>query len=134
MSIEHVVDAHALIWFLGNDPQLGARARDVFLNPASSLVIPAIALAETCWSAMKRRTNNLSPEVVLRAIDSDPRIKIAPLTREIIEMTLSMPAQIEMHDRQIVATALLLQNGGRSVALLTKDEVIVASALVPVLC
>ena len=47
--------------------------------------------------------------------------------------TLDCTAIPEMHDRQIVATALLAQEAGVDVAILTKDANITASGLVPCL-
>jgi hypothetical protein len=46
---------------------------------------------------------------------------------------LSVGAITEIHDRQIVATALVLIDRGDSVAILTRDANITASGLVPVI-
>lgn len=58
---------------------------------------------------------------VLTAVDNDPRITIIPLDRNVIERSNSLTAIGEMHDRQIVATALMMQDQGETVDLLTKD-------------
>ena len=47
---------------------------------------------------------------------------IAPLDRIVLDKTLSLTNVDEMHDRQIIATALLLMDAGESVVLLTKDS------------
>ena len=65
-------------------------------------------------------------------MDADSRIQIVPLDRETFDVSLTLTSIGEMHDRQIVALAVLLQNQGESVALLTKDSNIVASGLVPI--
>lgn len=44
---------------------------------------------------------------------------VIPLDRTILEKTLTLTDINEMHDRQIVATALVLIDQGESVALLT---------------
>ena len=36
-----------------------------------------------------------------------------------------------MHDRQIIATALFLQDQGQEVAILTKDKLIVRADIIP---
>lgn len=118
MSLLHIIDTHALLWFLAGDPRLGAGAKAAVQDPASMLVLPATALAIAD---------------VLNAIDSDPRITIYPLDRAVIERSNALTTIGEMHDRQIVATALLLQEAGDTVLLVTKDSNITASAVVPVL-
>jgi PIN domain nuclease of toxin-antitoxin system len=42
----HVVDTHALVWFLEADSQLSQPARTALQDPAAHLVIPTIVLAE----------------------------------------------------------------------------------------
>lgn len=132
MATEHVLDAHTLIWFHAGSPRLGAEARRVLNDPASALVLPAIALAEACWAVGKGRFPGIGAEDILRAVDADPRMTVWPLTRDIVAKTLELPAGMEMHDRQIVATVLVLTEQGRAAALLTQDESIVKSGLVAV--
>jgi hypothetical protein len=50
--------------------------------------------------------------------------------QDVVSKTLDCKAINEMHDRQIVATALLAQSNGSQVAILTKDGNIEASGLV----
>ena len=45
---------------------------------------------------------------------------------------MSLSTINEMHDRQIVATALVLANRGETVQLLSCDKNIIASGLVPI--
>ena len=68
---------------------------------------------------------------LLNAINSDSRITVYPLDRTIINQTLSLLSIHEMHDRQIVATAIL-QNQGETVALLTCDRNITNSGVISV--
>jgi PIN domain nuclease of toxin-antitoxin system len=127
----HVVDAHALLWFLADDRRLGPAADAVLSNPGSDLVLPATALAEACWIVQRGRIP-LTVEQVLAAIDADARVRVVPLDRAVIERGNGLSAIPEMHDRQIVATTLLLQDAGEAVALLTADLTIAASGLVSV--
>jgi hypothetical protein len=57
---------------------------------------------------------------------------MADKSNSILDLSLNLTAVAEMHDRQIVATALQLASAGSSVALLTCDRNITASGLVPV--
>jgi PIN domain nuclease of toxin-antitoxin system len=126
-----VVDTHALIWFLARNSRLGGTARDALSNPGSHLVLPSIALAEALWIVSSRQVGIEAAEL-LEAIDSDPRITVYPLTREIVEIAQGVSAVAEMHDRQIVATALHLSTESESFVLLTRDENIVGFGVVPV--
>jgi hypothetical protein len=47
----------------------------------------------------------------------------------VVEQSVSLSAVTEMHDRLIVATAIVLENQGATVKLLTCDRNITASAL-----
>ena len=129
---EYCVDAHALIWFLEGSSRLGADAKAALSDPNSVLYLPATALAEACWIVERGRTTIPSVAVLLTDIDRDPRFSVIPLDRAIVELSTTLTVVGEMHDRQIVASALHLQASGHSVALLTRDENIRGSGLVSV--
>jgi PIN domain nuclease of toxin-antitoxin system len=128
-----VVDTHALIWFLEGNSRLGVKAKAVLEDASSSLVMPAIALAEAVWIVERGKTSIPSVTALMNAISADPRVTIVPLDQAVIQQTIGLSPIHEMHDRQIVATALLLQNQGETVSLLTCDQNITASGLVSVL-
>ncbi len=86
----YITDTHALLWYLGGSPLLGAAAQSAFDQAAAGF-----------------RFTSLTPQTALR---------IQPLT--------VLP---DIHDRLIVAEAL--ESGA---TLITRDEVITASGLVPV--
>jgi len=133
MATKHVVDTHALVWFLEGNPRLGVHARAVLEEQNSELVIPAIALAEACWMIEHGRTSIPTVDAFLETIDADPRVVVAPFDRVVLDRTLSLTAIVEMHDRQIVATALLLSDQGETVTVLTKDTNIRISGLTSVI-
>jgi PIN domain nuclease of toxin-antitoxin system len=133
MADKHVLDAHALVWFLVGSPKLGANARAILDAPDSEIYLPLIALAEACWLVEKGRAPSIpSVPTLLAAVDVDQRVTLVPLDRSILDLSLPLTSIAEMHDRQIVATALQLASAGSSVALLTCDMNITASGLVPV--
>ncbi|HEC34066.1 MAG TPA: twitching motility protein PilT, partial [Chloroflexi bacterium] len=49
MAHRHVLDTHALIWYLEGNPRLGQDAKRVMDDPRSELVLPVIALAEAAF-------------------------------------------------------------------------------------
>lgn len=132
MANKHVLDTHALIWYLEGNPKLGAAARAVMDDPVSELVLPAIALAEAIYIVDKGRTAIPTVPDLLNDVMGDTRIEILPLTWPILQQSLRANNVPEMHDRLIVATALSLEDLGHTVTILTKDTEINASALVQV--
>lgn len=133
MATKHIVDAHALIWYLEGNPRLGANAKTVLDNPASVLVMPIIALAEACWVVEHGKSSIATQQDLLAAVDADPRFIITPLDRSILNKSLTTVIIPEMHDRQITATALCLAAQGEAIAVLTKDPDIQSSGLVPII-
>lgn len=130
--MKYIVDTHALIWFLEGNSRLGLSAKIILSDPNNELILPAIALAEAAWIIERGRTSIPSTEALFRILKSDPRISVYPLDQDVINQSASLSAVGEMHDRQIVATALLLQHQGESITLLTCDQNITASGLVSI--
>jgi len=131
--MKYVIDTHALIWFLEGNQRLGTQAQAILSNLDSQLVLPAIALAEAAWIVERGKTAIPSVNALFNAINNDPRIAVYPLDRNIINQTLSLLSINEMHDRQIVATAMILQNQGETVARLTCDRNIMASGVISII-
>jgi PIN domain nuclease of toxin-antitoxin system len=132
MADEYVIDAHALIWYVEDSPRLGVNAGKILDDPASALYLPVIALAEACWIMERGRCNVSSVADLLADVDADPRITLVSLDRLLLDLTVTLTAIGEMHDRQIVATALHRASTGASVSLLTCDSNIVSSGLVSI--
>ena len=131
--MKYVVDTHALVWFLEGNSRLGVNAKTVLADTESLLILPAIALAEAIWIVDRGKTSIPSVTDLLNAINADPRITIYPLDRTIIEQSINFSAITEMHDRLIVATAIILSNRGEEIALLTCDRNITASNLLNII-
>jgi PIN domain nuclease of toxin-antitoxin system len=131
--MQYVIDTHALIWFFEDNPRLSLKVKAVLSDPDSQLILPATALAETVWIVDRGKTTIPSATELLTAILGDPRIRIYPLDAEIVEQTIALFAINEMHDRQIVATGLVIQAQGQTVALLTCDRNITAAQVIPIL-
>ena len=131
-EIDYFLDAHALVWFLESNPRLGNGAKQVLTDTTSRLFLPVTALAEVCWIVEGGKSSIPSIQELMQAIDADNRVTIVPLDREILDISHTLKAVGEMHDRQIVATAIRAAQQGRTVALLTRDQNITASGLVPI--
>ncbi len=131
--MKHIVDTHTLLWYLADSPRLSAAAAAILQDASSELVLPATAYGEACWIVERGKIPFLTVVELQAALDADPRFTIYPLDRAVIDLSQSLTSITEMHDRQIVATALVLARQGEEVTLLTRDENITASDLVPVL-
>ncbi len=132
MATKHVLDTHALVWYLEGNPRLGNEARSIIDNPTSELILPLIALAEAAFIVERGRTSIPSVDELLDSILADARVDVYPLDWHVFQQTLNATAVPEMHDRQIVATALHLQAVGYTGDVLSKDRTIVNSSLVQV--
>ena len=129
MALKHVLDTHALIWYLEGNSRLGSAAKEVMDHPASEMILAIIALAEAVDIVHKGRTRIPTLSNLLNDVTSDARIEIYPLSYDVLQQSLALTAVPEMHDRLIVATALHLQRSGHQIAQLTRDPDIVTSAL-----
>jgi PIN domain nuclease of toxin-antitoxin system len=123
----YVVDTHALAWYLDDDPRLGSQAELVLDNDDVRLIIPAIVLAEIKYLAHKGRLPQTLDEV-LRVIGSDPRCTIYPIDLSVVSKA---PLGLDIHDSLIVGTALVQREA--ITGILTRDETITSSGLVPTL-
>ena len=131
MSSHYFIDTHTLLWHLTKDPRLGRAAGQILNNSNSRLFLPAIALAEALFM-LERKTGlyALTETQLLERLYQDDWIEVVTLDEGIIAKTLDCTAIPEMHDRQIVAAAVLAQEAGVDVAILTRDANITQSGFV----
>jgi PIN domain nuclease of toxin-antitoxin system len=122
-----IVDTHALAWFVSRAPRLSDKARTILRDPNVRLIIPAIVLAEIKYLAHKGRLTQTLDEV-LRVIGSDPRCTIYPIDLSVVSKA---PFGLNIHDGLIVGTALVQREAVTGI--LTRDEAIASSGLVPTL-
>ncbi|PSB53810.1 twitching motility protein PilT [Chroococcidiopsis cubana CCALA 043] len=131
--MKYVVDTHALIWFLEGNPRIGTNAKIILSESTSQLILPAIVLAEAAWIVERGRTSIPSVRDLLNAVETDARVSIYPVDKTVVKQSVSLTTIGEMHDRQIVATTLVLASQNEIVALLTCDRNITASGLVKII-
>jgi PIN domain nuclease of toxin-antitoxin system len=129
VTSKHIVDTHTLLWFPEENPRLGSSAKAILEEPSSALFLPIIALVEACWMVEPGDSTIPSVEDLLAAVDADPRLEIIPWNRDLLDRSVGLTAIDEMHDRQIVASALVLPGSGVAAARLTRDSVIQSSGL-----
>ena len=121
-----------LIWYLDADRRLSRQAKAILDHRDNRFLLPAIVLSEALF-ILKRKPDlySLTEESLLQQVRADRRMVFLELDEAIIAKTLDCKTIPEMHDRQIVATALLAEEAGFDVAILTRDANITGSGLVP---
>jgi len=116
--MDYVTDTHSLVWYFTDDSRLSNKALQAFQSSEEKgiIFVPAVVLAETMFIARKGRIT-LSFEDTLNRIEESENFEIVPLNAEILRAADKIEADMEMHDRLIVATALW-----HNASLITKDE------------
>ena len=123
-----VVDTHAVIWYLLDDPRLSVRAGaalDQACDSGDSIHVPLICLVEATYLTEKGRIAPLAMQklsLVLR--EPDGNFRLAPLEFRVATAVADIPRdQVpDLPDRVIAATALALD-----LPLVTRDAKIQAA-------
>lgn len=135
MARKVILDTHALVWYLKGNSRLSQPAQSLMSAQASQMVLPLIALAEATLLIERGRITIPSVASLIKDVERDNRIQVYPLTQWVFARSLTAAGRKipELHDRFIVSTGLHLQDLAHSVAILTRDESITGSAVLPVI-
>ena len=113
----YLLDTHALLWWLADDPRLGQRMRAVIADPANAIMVSTVSLWEI---VIKTRIGKLTADIgaVERAID---RFDIERLcVRQAHLVTL---ASLPTHHRDPFDHLLLAQAIAEDAGFVSQDEV-----------
>lgn len=125
----YVADTHALVWFFTGSPNLSRTAQQIMREADAGhdiIFVPTIVLGEL-MSICKSGKAPLDFTTTLTRLEAGDNYQIMPLDLATIKIADSIQAELEMHDRFIIATAQLL-----GVPVLTKDRQITASGVIEV--
>jgi PIN domain nuclease of toxin-antitoxin system len=124
--MDYVADTHSLVWYFTDDSHLGEKALRAFEQTTQEgiVIIPSIVLAEIIFISKKGRIT-LTFEETLERIDEYENFDIAELDVNILKVVDKIEADLEMHDKLIVATSLFFQT-----ELITKDKRIKEAGIV----
>ncbi len=126
----YVLDTHTLIWFISGNSRLSSTAQSVISHPASQLLIPTMVLAEANYLHARQRSA-VSPAQIADALLGAENCSLYPLD-ELVAARIS--GELDLHDAIIVATALVYRERvNEEVAIVTRDEKIAQSGLIPVI-
>lgn len=123
-----LLDTHALIWYLYDDPRLSKKARDVLEKAASSseqIACSALTLAEILYLQEKERIPAETFNRLVEALETkNSLLVVAPVTLAVVIAMQNIPRTEvpDLPDRVIAATALHL-----SVPLISRDRKIAVS-------
>jgi PIN domain nuclease of toxin-antitoxin system len=123
----YVADTHALLWYLGGSPLLGSSARAAFdgaVQGTNEVIIPAIVLAEAIMLTEKRRTA-IDIDHIVATVQAAPGFRFTPLMPEMVARIQTLTSLPDIHDRLIVAEALV-----SSATVITRDHLVITSGIV----
>jgi|SRR3990170_5831006 len=125
----YVTDTHSLVWYFTDVPDLSKKALQIFEGTISkgTIIVPAVVLAEIMFISKKGRIN-LTFEETITKMECYDNFDIAPLDIDILKEANNIEADLEIHDKLIVATALYYE-----AVLLTKDEKIKKAGVIQTL-
>jgi len=120
------LDAHTLIWYYHQESNIrlsqGALTAIVEAERNGIIFVPVIALIEILWM-LERGKYPLTFDEILQDLANNPVYNIMPLTMEIVKAMKNLSG-MELHDRAIVATALITDS-----IIVTKDKELRTSGL-----
>ncbi|MGB0460489.1 MAG: type II toxin-antitoxin system VapC family toxin [Opitutales bacterium] len=123
LALSYLVDTHAIIWLVENDPRVGQKTRIIAdTTPAKQLAIADISLLEISILWHKGRIPEGQPlHILLKGIEAN--FQVLPINAAIAATAYELPLpQSDPFDRSIVATALY-----HKLPLITRDRHITAS-------
>jgi len=124
-----IADTHAVIWYLTADDRLGQNAKTIMHRSDNQIAVPAIVVAESLYII----EHGKSPATTIQLWDfvlQSSNVSFCPLDVSVLKESETLIIIPEMHDRQIVATALSLQDSNTESIIITKDRNITNSGLI----
>ena len=111
-----LLDTHAILWWLGNDPRLGDRCREIVEDPANAIFVSVVSLWEI---VVKIRVGKLEADFpqVIRAIEAEAFGFLA-----IQPAHLRALADLPLHHRDPFDHLLIAQSVSEDMAFLTDDR------------
>ena len=123
-----LLDTHALIWYLYDDPRLSKKAREMLEKAASTnsrVGCSVLTLAEVLYLQEKDRIPAGTLDRLLESVETkNSLLVVAPVTLAVVLLMRSIPRTEvpDLPDRIIAATALHL-----NVPLISRDRKIMVS-------
>ena len=125
----YIVDTHVFIWFLNKNKRLKPLYHQILTDVHNNFVFSTIVLAEIKHLISQKRIGVDFKQVVEYLSESENCV-IYPIDEDVVD---EMPVGLSIHDALIVATGLVYRNIlGEEVKILTEDEEIIQSHILPI--
>jgi len=128
----YAADAHAIIWYLEDNPKLSAIAAAVLEQPDVVLFVSVITAAEL-WLIVEKGRSTITPEELKEFFARESNLRVVPLTYDDVVAAKALKELTGLHDRFIVTCAKALERIDASQGLITGDAEIHACKLVTVI-
>lgn len=115
----YVTDSHALLWFMTRNPKLSSPAQGIIRQAETgevNVLIPTIVLAEID-NVIRKKNLEITIQKIIGRISQGDGFDIAAFDLDIFQTMLTLPANLEIHDRLIAATSCY-----HEAPLITRDE------------
>jgi len=125
-----VADTRGFLWYLSDNPRLGKRAKskfDLAEKGEATIAVPTIVLAESLY-ILEKKKYTIKFKSIMDKIESGWNYLPVPLDTKIIRKIETLKILDDLHDRIIIASALLMGTG-----LITRDQKIKKSKYVNVI-
>ena len=124
--MKYVTDTHSLVWYFLEDSRLSVNALQAIDGTLSNgeIIVPTVVLAEIMFISRKGRIPISFQETVER-IEKYENFTIVSLDMDILVAADGLETELEMHDKLIVATAII-----HRASLITRDTQIRNSRIV----
>lgn len=113
------LDTHSLVWYIRGSGTLSLKARQIvqdIFDGKTGCYISTMAILEAYYISLKYKDFIFSN--FLKTINR-PNIKIISFDRKVLAQSVELPKEIDIHDRIIVATAIVTNT-----PLVTKDRIL----------
>jgi len=132
MSNLYLADTHALLWHLFQPTRLSPAAKNAFAEidaNEAALQVPLVVIAEALMIIEKKRVQATKTqfEKVLQQMAASSNYQIGELNLDIVLTAAQLTQLSDIFDRLIVAETQAI-----NATLLTRDEEITTSSLVPI--
>ncbi|OGG26423.1 hypothetical protein A2960_06105 [Candidatus Gottesmanbacteria bacterium RIFCSPLOWO2_01_FULL_39_12b] len=107
--MEVVIDTHALIWYLTADKKLSKKAKHIIeeaIKDKRRLIVSVMVLLEVLVLVEKKKLK-FTWEEFNHQISEFPNLIIYPIGLDVLEVMKNVGEILELHDRILVATAII---------------------------
>jgi PIN domain nuclease of toxin-antitoxin system len=107
--VKLLLDTHALIWLITDDPRIGPATREIVIDPANDVFVSVVSFWEMAVKIRIGKLGGIDLETVIRTV-ADHGLFVLPLEPRHIAALLKLPVHADHRDpfdHQLIAQAIL---------------------------